>query len=201
MTSLYLASGSPRRRELLTQIGVPFSTVSAAIDETPLVNEAATAYVERLAREKARAGYKHVMASPPGDAFCVLGADTAVVLDGQILGKPVDEADALAMLMALSGREHEVLTAIALIDATRCETRVVRSTVRFRNISTQEAARYWASGEPLDKAGGYAIQGLGAVFVSGLEGSYSAVVGLPVCETAELLGHFGIPCWQTLSVR
>ena len=201
MTSLYLASGSPRRRELLTQIGVPFSTVSAAIDETPLVNEAATAYVERLAREKARAGYKHVMVSPPGDAFCVLGADTAVVLDGQILGKPVDEADALAMLMALSGREHEVLTAIALIDATRCETRVVRSTVRFRNISTQEAARYWASGEPLDKAGGYAIQGLGAVFVSGLEGSYSAVVGLPVCETAELLGHFGIPCWQTLSVR
>lgn len=201
MTSLYLASGSPRRRELLTQIGVPFSTVSAAIDETPLVNEAATAYVERLAREKARAGYKHVMVSPPGDAFCVLGADTAVVLDGQILGKPVDEADALAMLMALSGREHEVLTAIALIDATRCETRVVRSAVRFRNISTQEAARYWASGEPLDKAGGYAIQGLGAVFVSGLEGSYSAVVGLPVCETAELLGHFGIPCWQTLSVR
>ena len=201
MTSLYLASGSPRRRELLTQIGVPFSTVSAAIDETPLVNEAATAYVERLAREKARAGYKHVTASPAGDAFCVLGADTAVVLDGQILGKPVDEADALAMLMALSGREHEVLTAIALIDVTRCETRVVRSAVRFRNISTQEAARYWASGEPLDKAGGYAIQGLGAVFVSGLEGSYSAVVGLPVCETAELLGHFGIPCWQTLSVR
>ena len=201
MTSLYLASGSPRRRELLTQIGVPFSTVSAAIDETPLVNEAATAYVERLAREKARAGYKHVTASPPGDAFCVLGADTAVVLDGQILGKPVDEADALAMLMALSGREHEVLTAIALMDATRCETRVVSSAVRFRNISTQEAARYWASGEPLDKAGGYAIQGLGAVFVSGLEGSYSAVVGLPVCETAELLGHFGIPCWQTLSVR
>ena len=201
MTSLYLASGSPRRRELLTQIGVPFSTVSAAIDETPLVNEPATAYVERLAREKARAGYKHVTASPAGDDFCVLGADTAVVLDGQILGKPVDEADALAMLMALSGREHEVLTAIALIDATRCETRVVSSAVRFRNISTQEAARYWASGEPLDKAGGYAIQGLGAVFVSGLEGSYSAVVGLPVCETAELLGHFGIPCWQTLSVR
>ena len=201
MTSLYLASGSPRRRELLAQIGVPFSTVSAAIDETPLVNEAATAYVERLAREKARAGYKHVTASPAGDAFCVLGADTAVVLDGQILGKPVDEADALAMLMALSGREHEVLTAIALMDATRCETRVVSSAVRFRNISTQEAARYWASGEPLDKAGGYAIQGLGAVFVSGLEGSYSAVVGLPVCETAELLGHFGIPCWQNLSVR
>ena len=201
MTSLYLASGSPRRRELLTQIGVPFSTVSAAIDETPLVNEPATAYVERLAREKARAGYKHVMVSPAGDAFCVLGADTAVVLDGQILGKPVDEADALAMLMALSGREHEVLTAIAIMDAGRCETRVVRSQVRFRNISTQEARLYWASGEPQDKAGGYAIQGLAAVFVAGLNGSYSAVVGLPVCETAELLGHFGIPCWQNLTVR
>ena len=201
MTSLYLASGSPRRRELLAQIGVPFSTVSAAIDETPFAHEAATAYVERLAREKARACHERVAESSPGDAFCVLGADTAVVLDGQILGKPVDEADALAMLMALSGREHEVLTAIALMDATRCETRVVSSAVRFRNISTQEAARYWASGEPLDKAGGYAIQGLGAVFVSGLEGSYSAVVGLPVCETAELLGHFGIPCWQNLSVR
>ena len=168
MTSLYLASGSPRRRELLAQIGVPFSTVSAAIDETPFAHEAATAYVERLAREKARAGHERVAESSPGDAFCVLGADTAVVLDGQILGKPVDEADALAMLMALSGREHEVLTAIALMDATRCETRVVSSAVRFRNISTQEAARYWASGEPLDKAGGYAIQGLGAVFVSGL---------------------------------
>ena len=201
MLSLYLASGSPRRRELLTQIGVSFNTISAAIDETPFANESPVAYVERLALEKARAGFDRLLKSIIGSTFCVLGADTAVVLDGRILGKPVDEVDALAMLMALSGREHEVLTAIALMDATRCETRVVRSAVRFRNISTQEAARYWASGEPLDKAGGYAIQGLGAVFVSGLEGSYSAVVGLPVCETAELLGHFGIPCWQNLSVR
>ena len=182
MTSLYLASGSPRRRELLTQIGVPFETVSAAIDETPLPNESPVAYVERLAREKAQAGRQQL-------------------LDEHILGKPVDEADALAMLMALSGREHEVLTAIAIIDAGRCETRVVRSQVRFRNISKQEASLYWASGEPLDKAGGYAIQGLAAVFVAGLNGSYSAVVGLPVCETAELLGHFGIPCWQNLTVR
>ena len=94
-----------------------------------------------------------------------------------------------------------MLTAIAIIDADRCETRAVSSQVRFRNISKQEASLYWASGEPQDKAGGYAIQGLGAVFVSGLEGSYSAVVGLPVCETAELLGHFGIPCWQNLTVR
>ena len=201
MTSLYLASGSPRRRELLTQIGVPFSTVSAGIDETPLAHESPAAYVERLACEKARAGREHLRTSVPDAAFCVLGADTAVVLDGQIRGKPVDEADALAMLMALSGREHEVLTAVAVLDAERCETRVVRSTVHFRHISTQEAARYWASGEPQDKAGGYAIQGLAAVFVSGLNGSYSAVVGLPVCETAEVLAHFGIPCWQNLTVR
>ena len=201
MTSLYLASGSPRRRELLTQIGVPFDTVSASIDETPFPSESPAAYVERLACEKAQAGREQLLTSSPDDCFCVLGADTAVVLDNRILGKPVDEADALAMLMALSGREHEVLTAIALMDAERCETRLVRSTVSFRTISVQEAALYWASGEPQDKAGGYAIQGLAAVFVTGLNGSYSAVVGLPVCETAELLGHFGIPCWQTLTVR
>ena len=201
MTPLYLASGSPRRRELLTQIGVPFSTVSAAIDETPLLNESPVAYVERLAREKALAGREQLRASISHHHFCVLGADTAVVLDDRILGKPVDQADALAMLMGLSGREHEVLTAVAINDAQRCETRVVRSCVTFRAISEDEASRYWASGEPHDKAGGYAIQGLAAVFVANLNGSYSAVVGLPVCETAELLGHFGIPCWQNLIVR
>ncbi|WP_282363785.1 Maf family protein [Pseudomonas sp. PS01297] len=199
MTPLFLASGSPRRRELLTQIGVPFQVVSASIDETPLPDECPAAYVERLARAKARAGHEHLLGASVSAPFCVLGADTAVVLDDQILGKPVDEADALSMLMALSGREHEVLTAIAILAAERCETRVVRSRVSFRTISQQEAAQYWASGEPQDKAGGYAIQGLAAVFVAGLNGSYSGVVGLPVCETAELLGQFGIPCWQTLS--
>ncbi|WP_353232880.1 Maf family protein [Pseudomonas helleri] len=199
MTPLFLASGSPRRRELLTQIGVPFQVVSASIDETPLPDECPAAYVERLARAKARAGREHLLGASVSAPFCVLGADTAVVLDDQILGKPVDEADALSMLMALSGREHEVLTAIAILAAERCETRVVRSRVSFRTISQQEAALYWASGEPQDKAGGYAIQGLAAVFVAGLNGSYSGVVGLPVCETAELLGQFGIPCWQTLS--
>lgn len=201
MNPLYLASGSPRRRELLTQIGVPFTAISADIDETPLIDESPAAYVERLARGKAEAGRAVLAVSESGIPICVLGADTAVVLDGQILGKPVDEADAVAMLMALSDREHEVLTAIAVLDGQRCESRVVRSLVRFRPISREEAAAYWASGEPLDKAGGYGIQGLGAVFVAGLNGSYSAVVGLPVCETAELLGHFGIPCWQNLTVR
>ena len=199
MTPLFLASGSPRRRELLTQIGVPFQVVSASIDETPLPDECPAAYVERLARAKARAGREHLLGASVSAPFCVLGADTAVVLDDQILGKPVDEANALSMLMALSGREHEVLTAIAILAAERCETRVVRSRVSFRTISQQEAGQYWASGEPQDKAGGYAIQGLAAVFVAGLNGSYSGVVGLPVCETAELLGQFGIPCWQTLS--
>ncbi|SEM30255.1 septum formation protein [Pseudomonas sp. ok272] len=201
MNPLYLASGSPRRRELLTQVGVPFTAISADIDETPLTDEAPMAYVERLARSKALAGRARLLAGEPGAPACVLGADTAVVLDGQILGKPQDEADARAMLQRLSGREHEVLTAIALLDGPRLESRVVRSLVRFRPISDQEARAYWASGEPQDKAGGYGIQGLGAVFVAGLNGSYSAVVGLPLCETCELLGHFGIPCWQTPIAR
>lgn len=191
MQALYLASGSPRRRELLQQIGVPFTVISAAIDETPLPDEAPRAYVERLALAKARAGA--VQAGGPG---VVLGADTAVVLHGRILGKPVDEADALATLAAMSGQEHQVLTSVALVDGARSQVLSVSSRVRFRLISAVEAKAYWASGEPLDKAGGYAIQGLGAVFVESLQGSYSAVVGLPLCETAQLLGDFGIPCWQ-----
>lgn len=192
MNPLYLASGSPRRRELLTQIGVPFSVVSAPIDETPLPDESAPAYVERLARAKAAAGLARV----EGQAV-VLGADTAVVLDGRILGKPESREDALAMLADLSGREHQVLTAVALTDGQRVQSLCVTSQVRFRAISDDEAQRYWASGEPADKAGGYAIQGLGAVFVTGLSGSYSAVVGLPLSETADVLGQFGVACWQS----
>ncbi|MBX8517183.1 Maf-like protein [Pseudomonas cichorii] len=194
MPLLYLASGSPRRRELLTQIGVPFTALSAQIDENPLNDEAPTAYVERLARGKAAAG----LALLGDEDACVLGADTAVVLDGRILGKPVDQADALAMLAALSGREHQVLTAIALVDHQRSEARIVTSRVRFRPVEPYEARTYWASGEPQDKAGSYAVQGLAAIFVEELHGSYSGVVGLPLCETAELLGSFGIPCWQCL---
>ncbi|QBF25329.1 septum formation inhibitor Maf [Pseudomonas tructae] len=200
MTLLYLASGSPRRRELLTQIGVAFTSLSAAIDETPLAAEAAEAYVERLAREKAAAG----LASLPVDTdqlLAVLGADTAVVLDGRILGKPENREDALAMLATLSGREHQVLTSVAVADHQRCLSINVSSRVLFRAISAEEAEAYWASGEPADKAGSYAIQGLGAVFVERLEGSYSAVVGLPLNETAKLLGQFGIPCWQRLPAR
>ncbi|WP_207883619.1 nucleoside triphosphate pyrophosphatase [Pseudomonas sp. 30_B] len=194
MSQLYLASSSPRRRELLTQIGLPFHIVPASIDETPQAGESAVAYVERLAREKALAGL-HFLAQRAD--VCVLGADTAVVLDGRILGKPADRAEALAMLQALSGREHEVLTAVAVANRDRCEARVVGSRVTFRSVSMEEAERYWDTGEPHDKAGGYAIQGLAAVFVSRVEGSYSAVVGLPLCETAALLADFSIPCWQS----
>ena len=193
MSMLYLASGSPRRRELLGQIGVPFTTLPTVIDETPLSNEPAVDYVRRLACAKAQVGLASLAA--PGAAV-VLGADTSVVLDGRILGKPQDRADALSMLAALSGQTHEVLTAVALANSQRCEVRVVSSQVSFRTLSAAEIEAYWASGEPQDKAGSYAIQGLGAVFVADLHGSFSAVVGLPLCETAALLADFGIPCWQ-----
>lgn len=193
MAELFLASASPRRRELLAQIAVPCVTQIASIDENPLPDEPAAAYVERLAREKARAG---LLALGGRDDVVVLGADTAVVLDGRILGKPADFAESRAMLQALSGRSHQVMTAVALAGGGREAARVVSSEVSFRPISEAEIKAYWASGEPCDKAGSYGIQGLAAVFVSGLQGSYSAVVGLPLCETAELLGEFGIACWQ-----
>lgn len=193
MATLYLASGSPRRRELLTQIAVPFTTLTAPIDENLLPDEAPHAYVERLGREKAQAGL--ALLDDRANAV-VLGADTAVVLDGRILGKPADRDEAVATLSALSGREHQVLTAVALASPGQVRTRVVASQVRFRRLTPAEIEAYWATGEPRDKAGSYAIQGLAAVFVSQLQGSYSAVVGLPLCETAELLAEFAIPCWQ-----
>ena len=191
MPTLFLASASPRRRELLTQIGVPFTQINAPIDETPLPCEAAGAYVARLAAAKAAAGWAH--ASTPG---VVLGADTVVVLDGRILGKPQDRDHALSMLADLSGRTHQVITAVALTDGERHGTLSVATDVQFRTIDPAEAARYWATGEPVGKAGGYAVQGLGAVFVERLAGSYSTVVGLPLFETARLLADFGIGCWQ-----
>lgn len=191
MARLFLASTSPRRRELLTQIGVPFEIVAAAIDESLRPNESAEEYVQRLAREKAAAGFA---ALHEADVW-VLGADTSVVLDGQVLGKPADKADGLRMLAELSAREHQVLTAVALQGATGTEVRVVSSQVRFRQISKAEALAYWESGEPQDKAGGYGIQGWGAVFVEQLTGSYSAVVGLPLCETAQLLDEKALARW------
>ena len=195
MATLYLASGSPRRRELLTQIAVPFLTQIAPIDENALPGESPIAYVERLARAKAQAGLAALVDTA---GAVVLGADTAVVLDGRILGKPEDRDDALATLSALSGRTHQVLTAVALVSRERLASQVVTSQVTFRSLSQAEIEAYWDSGEPQDKAGCYGIQGLAAVFVSQLHGSYSAVVGLPLCETAALLAEFAIPCWQSL---
>ncbi len=191
MRRLILASSSPRRQELLTQIGVPFSVQVPAIDETPLVGEAPPAYVQRMAEEKARA----VLAQQAGDV-CVLAADTSVIVDELILGKPADAADAKAMLRRLSGREHQVLSAIAVADQSRLNSHVVSCKVAFRTLTDAEIDAYWLTGEPRDKAGSYAIQGLGAVFVQAIHGSYSAVVGLPLAETAALLGEFAIACWQ-----
>ena len=193
MAELFLASASPRRRELLAQIAVPCVTQIASIDETPLPAEPAAVYVERLALEKARAGLRAL--GERADAV-VLGADTAVVLDGRILGKPADFAESREMLLSLSGRSHQVMTAVALVGAGRESSRVVTSEVSFRTLGEAEIEAYWASGEPCDKAGSYGVQGLAAVFVNRVQGSYSAVVGLPLCETAEMLGQFGIACWQ-----
>ena len=184
---VHLASASPRRSELLRQLGLRFDVTPAEIDETPLTGELPETYVERVARAKAAAAW----ASLREPDAPVLAADTAVIVDDRILGKPADEADAAAMLTALSGRDHEVLTAVAVRDAAREDVAVNRTTVTFRAIGSDEIAAYWRSGEPAGKAGGYAIQGLAAVFVVGIRGSYSGVMGLPLFETAQLLAGFG----------
>jgi septum formation protein len=186
---LCLASVSPRRRELLSQIGVPHIAAAADIDEAVLPGEGPRAYVIRLAREKA------VTIRRGGQRLPVLAADTTVVLDGKVFGKPRDREDAIRMLSDLSGRSHEVLTAIALASCDGIAERLSASTVRFRTVSREECASYWESGEPRDKAGGYAIQGLGAVFIEALVGSYSGVMGLPLFETGELLRAAGIAYW------
>ncbi|HSG10449.1 MAG TPA: Maf family protein [Gammaproteobacteria bacterium] len=183
-----LASRSPRRRELLHQIGVDFDVIDVDVDEQRGPQESAEAFVVRVALDKARAGRS---ALPAGSPMPVLGADTAVVIDDEVLGKPRDGADAARMLSLLSGRTHRVLTAVALV-AGRETVCVSTSKVTFRTLGDAECAAYWASGEPADKAGAYAIQGLAAVFISRLEGSYSGVMGLPLYETATLLQESGI---------
>jgi septum formation protein len=195
---IYLASGSPRRRELLRQIGVSFRVIGAELDETALAGESAAAYVSRLAEAKAAVGWEGCRDLRGGDlrGAAVLAADTAVVLEGEILGKPADMNDAIAMLLKLSGRAHQVLTAVALRTVASLEVRVSRSSVTFRSIDPGEARAYWDTGEPHDKAGAYAIQGYAAVFIADLQGSYSGVMGLPLFETAELLKAAGVACWQ-----
>jgi septum formation protein len=185
-----LASVSPRRRALLAQIGVRYLVSAADIDETLRPGEPAAEYVVRMARDKALSVRAH------GTALPVLAADTTVVVDEVICGKPRDEADCIAMLQRLSARTHQVLTAVALAGALGVAERLSASAVRFRALSTAECVAYWRSGEPRDKAGGYAIQGHGAVFIEHLSGSYSGVMGLPLFETAQLLQAAGVPCWQ-----
>jgi septum formation protein len=214
---VYLASGSPRRRQLLEQIGVSFQVLKVNVDESVAVGETPREYVARLARAKAAAGVRcaaetfggtaasgsaaapasaaaapMISAGVPVPGIVVLGADTAVVVDGIILGKPADAPDGERMLRLLSGRAHEVLTAVALATPEGVASQVSTSEVTFREIDAEEARAYWRSAEPQDKAGGYAIQGYGAVFVSGLKGSYSGVMGLPLFETAELLRAAGV---------
>ena len=194
MPQLYLASTSPRRRELLTQLGVVVEVVSQDVSEIRLATESPESYVQRLALEKASSGLNNL----GGDSSCpVLGADTVVVVENEVLGKPADKADAMAMLQRLSGRSHRVLSAVAVVGRDdlgqdRQEVRISESRVQFRAIAAKECEAYWDTGEPTDKAGSYAIQGLAAVFVERIEGSYSGVMGLPLFETGELLQQFGI---------
>ena len=187
---VYLASGSPRRRELLNQIGVPFRVLGTTVDESLRAGEDAPRYVMRLAQAKATAGRAASPANLP-----VLAADTAVSIDGEILTKPHGREDGERMLLSLSGRTHDVFTAVALATATGIESRLSRTQVTFRPIGPAEARQYWETGEPQDKAGGYAVQGRAAIFIVMLAGSYSGVMGLPLHETAELLVAAGVPVW------
>jgi septum formation protein len=197
---IYLASRSPRRRELLAQIGVRFETLmfrgipreDAEVDETPLPGEPPEDYVRRITLAKAHAGLGRIlqrrMISHP-----VLAADTTVEIDGSIIGKPEHEADAVDILHRLSGRTHRVLTAVAVTEGGRTEHLLNINEVRFKTLENDEIRRYVSSGEPLDKAGAYGIQGRAAVFVEEIRGSYTGIMGLPLFETAVLLRRFGYP--------
>jgi len=178
---IILASRSPRRAELLRAAGFDFDVHAAQIDETPRPGEAAAAYVERLAIEKAQAVFAlH-------SSQIVLGADTTVVLDGRILGKPEDRADAVAMLTALSGRAHDVLTGVAIVSALGVRSGVEHTRVWFAAVTDEDIRHYVDSGQPMDKAGAYGIQGLASRFIPRIEGSYSNVVGLPVTLVSSIL--------------
>ncbi len=183
---IILASASPRRRELLDQIKVCYQVHAVDLDETPLLNESPLVYVQRVAAEKSALCQMQLNSSLP-----VLAADTSVIFGNKIMGKPKDEADALAMLTQLSGKTHQVITAVSLRGREHFEATSITE-VTFRVLSIQEILNYWQTGEPLDKAGSYAIQGLGGLFVQSIVGSFSGVVGLPLFETAQLLSKQGI---------
>ncbi len=200
MKTIYLASKSPRRKELLRQVGIAFELLPLRVlphdrrdvDETPLQDEAALDYVRRIAHLKAQAAVR-IMVTRHLQRRLVLAADTTVVLHGAILGKPADAADAVNMLKRLSGQTHEVHTAIAVANSKDVQSAVSSSTVTFRQLDEKEIRQYVATGEPLDKAGAYAIQGRAAAFISHLSGSYSGVMGLPLYETVRLLQDFETP--------
>ena len=185
MVTLYLASASPRRRELLSQLGITFERLVTDVEEQRQPGETAEGYVRRLAHDKAKAGVTLSRQDLP-----VLGADTIVVLNGEVLEKPHDAAHASAMLSKLSGKTHQVMTAIALADRQQLLDCLVVTEVTFRNLTAHDINEYIATGEPMDKAGAYGIQGKGGNFVRKINGSYHAVVGLPLVETAELIEQF-----------
>lgn len=186
---LHLASQSPRRAELLTRLGLDFGRIDLDIPEHRQPNESVEEYVRRVAREKAGAGLLKVIAVP---GAVVLGADTEVVLDDEVFGKPADEADAAAMLRRLSGRTHRVISAVSVVSAAREAQAVSVSEVTFAELGDADIAAYLASGEAMGKAGAYAIQGRAEQYVTRLSGSFSGVMGLPLHETAKLLREFGV---------
>lgn len=199
---IYLASTSPRRKALLEQLGIPFQLFQLResagrqrdVDETPLPGEEPTAYAQRIATAKVAAAWTR-MVKRKWPVYPVLAADTAVALDGAIFGKPSGLEEAIRVLQTLSGKTHEVYTAVAVSWQDRIETAISASRVTFRNLVGEEIARYIATGEPYDKAGGYAIQGKAASFIARLDGSYTGVMGLPLYETAQLLSAIG---WRAL---
>lgn len=188
MSAIYLASQSPRRRELLQQIGVSFDVINVDVPEV-IGDESPHGYVQRLSQDKAQAGLALNSDRP------VLGSDTIVVLGDKVLEKPTDKNHAVDMLLGLSGKTHHVMTAVTLCDKQNSETVLSISQVTFRDIGQLEAVAYWDTGEPADKAGGYGIQGKGGVFVKEIKGSYSGIVGLPLYETQQLLMRFGVAGW------
>ncbi len=195
MKQLILASQSPRRKELLTQLGYQFTTQAADINESVHGSENAKDYVLRLAREKAHAVFSTLPTQQKSQSI-VIGSDTSVVIDGDILGKPANEAECIATLLRLESKQHQVLTAIAVVSQQKkikTISKLIETQVQFKALTLDEIKRYWQTGEPCDKAGSYAIQGIGGQFVTTIKGSYSAVVGLPLYETVQLLAQVGLP--------
>ena len=188
--SLVLASGSPRRKELLSQLGYEFSVLVTDVEECKHAQETAEEYVKRLSLDKALAALSLLGVSDPEKQHVVLGSDTVVVSQGQVLEKPADFSDSKRMLTQLANHRHQVMTAVSVVSATQQNTKIVITDVWFKPLSEKEIEQYWQTGEPCDKAGSYGIQGLGGRFVTRIEGSYYAVVGLPLFETDQLLQEF-----------